>query len=253
MHSRTLTVTATARGRGRHRGRDGQPGDRRRRRSRRRSWRRPSGWPGPVGRRRTRCRWWRTTAHGDDWDAEPETTGIDVLGGVATGLGEAFAQAAANRQLLFGFAEHMVTTTYLGTQHRAAPPRRAADRPAGAQRQDRRPRLVGLGRPGHAGLRRHGHRRRVRRGEHPARTGPRRSSCRRGAYEVLLPPGPVADLMIYMYWTANARDAEEGRNVFSAGEGRTRIGETAGRAADHAAVRPALPRAGDACRSSTRP
>ena len=54
-------------------------------------------------------------AHGDDWTAEPETTDIDVLGDVAKGLGEAFAQAAANRQLLFGFAEHVVTTTYLGS------------------------------------------------------------------------------------------------------------------------------------------
>ena len=36
----------------------------------------------------------------------------------------------------------------------------------------------------------------------------------------------MADLLIYMYWTANARAAEEGRNVFAAGEGRTRIGET---------------------------
>ena len=39
-----------------------------------------------------------------------------------------------------------------------------------------------------------------------------------GAYETLLPPGPVADLMIYLYWTANARDAEEGHNAFAAGE-----------------------------------
>ena len=28
-------------------------------------------------------------------------------------------------------------------------------------------------------------------------------------------PVPIADLMIYAYWTANARDAEEGRNVFA--------------------------------------
>jgi len=46
-----------------------------------------------------------------------------------------------------------------------------------------------------------------------------------GRYETLLPPGAVADLMIYLLWTANARDAEEGRNVFTAGEGRTRLGE----------------------------
>ena len=31
--------------------------------------------------------------------------------------------------------------------------------------------------------------------------------------------------MVYACWTANARDAEDGSNVFAAGEGRTRIGE----------------------------
>ena len=46
-----------------------------------------------------------------------------------------------------------------------------------------------------------------------------------GRYETLIPPRAMADLMIYAYWTASARDAEEGRNVFGAGGGRTRIGE----------------------------
>jgi predicted Zn-dependent protease len=46
-----------------------------------------------------------------------------------------------------------------------------------------------------------------------------------GRYETLLPPGAIADLLIYAYWTASARDAEEGRNVFAASDGRTRIGE----------------------------
>ena len=46
--------------------------------------------------------------------------------------------------------------------------------------------------------------------------GQRRIDLPPGRYETLLPPGPVADLMIYTYWTANARDAEEGRNVFAA-------------------------------------
>jgi predicted Zn-dependent protease len=45
-----------------------------------------------------------------------------------------------------------------------------------------------------------------------------------GRYETLLPPGAVADLLIDAYWTASARDAEEGRNVYAAGEGRTRVG-----------------------------
>jgi predicted Zn-dependent protease len=46
-----------------------------------------------------------------------------------------------------------------------------------------------------------------------------------GRYETLLPPSTVADLMIYAYWTASARDAEEGRNVYAGPDGGTRIGE----------------------------
>src|SRR4029450_12424271 len=46
-----------------------------------------------------------------------------------------------------------------------------------------------------------------------------------GRYETLLPPGAIADLMIYAYWTANARDAEEGPNVFAGGNGTTKIGQ----------------------------
>ena len=42
----------------------------------------------------------------------------------------------------------------------------------------------------------------------------------------MLPPSAVADLLIYTYWTANARDAEEGRNVFAAGDGKSRIGQS---------------------------
>jgi predicted Zn-dependent protease len=46
-----------------------------------------------------------------------------------------------------------------------------------------------------------------------------------GRYETLLPPAAVADLMIYLYWTATARDAHEGRTVFSNRDGGTRAGE----------------------------
>ncbi|HEU5267638.1 MAG TPA: metallopeptidase TldD-related protein, partial [Jatrophihabitans sp.] len=46
-----------------------------------------------------------------------------------------------------------------------------------------------------------------------------------GRYETLLPPSAVADLMIYLYWTAVARDADEGRSAFAARDGGTRIGE----------------------------
>ncbi len=46
-----------------------------------------------------------------------------------------------------------------------------------------------------------------------------------GRYETLLPPSAVADLMVYTYWTSSARDAAEGRTVFSRPGGQTRVGE----------------------------
>jgi predicted Zn-dependent protease len=46
-----------------------------------------------------------------------------------------------------------------------------------------------------------------------------------GRYDVVLPPSAVADLLIYQYWSGAARDAAEGRTVFSKPGGGTRIGE----------------------------
>ena len=46
-----------------------------------------------------------------------------------------------------------------------------------------------------------------------------------GRYETMLPPSAVSDLMIYLYWTMEARDADEGRNVFAKAGGGNRIGE----------------------------
>ena len=35
-----------------------------------------------------------------------------------------------------------------------------------------------------------------------------------GRYDTLLPPTAVADLMVYLYWSSDARAAHEGRTVF---------------------------------------
>ena len=57
-------------------------------------------------------------------------------------------------------------------------------------------------------------------------TGPAHaSSCPPGRYETLLPPTAVSDLLVYLYWSAGAKDAAEGRTVFSKPGGGTRIGE----------------------------
>src|SRR6266699_1903539 len=46
-----------------------------------------------------------------------------------------------------------------------------------------------------------------------------------GRYETLLPPTAVSDLLVYLYWSAGAKEAAEGRTVFSKPGGGTRIGE----------------------------
>ena len=62
------------------------------------------------------------------------------------------------------------------------------------------------------------------------RPGATRRCCRR-------PRSPTC--MIYLYWSAAARDADEGRTVFAKPGGGTRVGERLGRAAADAAQRPA--------------
>ena len=54
---------------------------------------------------------------GDDpgWADEPTVTSIDVFSSVAPALGDAFTAARAGGRDLFGFAEHQISTTYLGS------------------------------------------------------------------------------------------------------------------------------------------
>ena len=159
------------------------------------------------------------------WSAGPATTSIDTLAGVATGLGVAFGQARAAGHLLFGFAEHTVTTTYLGSTTGL---RRRGVQPTG--RFEFNAKTVDLEASSWIGAATRDFTD-VPVAELYAELATRlswsetRIDLPPGRYETLMPPGGLADLLIYAFWTMNARDAEEGRNVFSAGEGRTRIGE----------------------------
>ncbi|GAA1428976.1 metallopeptidase TldD-related protein [Microlunatus lacustris] len=159
------------------------------------------------------------------FDGPPATTGIEVLAQVAEGLGAAFAAAETSGHLLYGFAEHIVTTTYLGSSTGL---RLRGVQPTGRfELNGKTADLSGsawVGAPSRdftdvdvVALY----------GRLQTRLGwaATRIDLPAGRYETLLPPGAVADLMIYLLWTANARDAEEGRNVFTAGEGRSRLGE----------------------------
>src|SRR5262249_42099663 len=51
----------------------------------------------------------------DDWDVDPATTSEDVFARFAPELGTAFKQAGKNGRLLFGFAEHEMTSVFVGS------------------------------------------------------------------------------------------------------------------------------------------
>jgi predicted Zn-dependent protease len=161
---------------------------------------------------------------GDDFGIEPAGTTIEVLGDVARGLGEAFTEAAGRDQRLYGFAEHIVTTTYLGSttglRLRGVQPTGRLEL-NGKSSDGARSAWVGAASRDFTDV------------DVTALSAQlatrlewaeRRIDLPPGRYETILPPGPVADLMIYAYWTASARDAEEGQNAFATPGGGTKIG-----------------------------
>jgi len=166
-----------------------------------------------------------TGAATEDWRELPVSTSIEVYSDFAPALGEAFGRATAEDRILYGFVDHDITTTYLGSSTglrvRHVQPSGhygCTGKPSdlstsawvgGATRDftdvdalDMEAELVR--RLGWAG----------NRVDLPA-----------GRYDTVLPPTAVSDLMIYAYWTAGAREAHEGQTVFSRRGGGTRIGD----------------------------
>ncbi|MFI6643490.1 metallopeptidase TldD-related protein [Streptomyces sp. NPDC050504] len=161
-----------------------------------------------------------------DFADAPAETSSAVFTDFAPALGEAFARARSGGRELYGFANHEMTSSYLGTstglrlrhdqpngtlEVNAKSPDRT--RSAWAGRSTRDFKDVDPGALDEELARRLGWA--ERRVELPA-----------GRYETLLPPTAVADLLIYQLWSSNGRDAAEGRTVFSKPGGGTRIGET---------------------------
>jgi predicted Zn-dependent protease len=160
-----------------------------------------------------------------DWDAEPAGTSIEVFNDFAPALGQAFGEARGRNELLFGFAEHSMRTTYLGSSTGL---RLRHDQPTG--RVELNGKTPDFGRSVWAGT---GTRdfRDVSVADLAADVTRKMAWSQRkvelpaGRYETLLPPSAVSDLMIYLYWTMEARDADEGRNVFARPGGGNRVGE----------------------------
>ncbi|MFI8516227.1 metallopeptidase TldD-related protein [Streptomyces sp. NPDC085481] len=161
-----------------------------------------------------------------DFTDAPAETSSAVFDAFAPALGEAFARARAGGRELYGFANHELTSTYLGTSTGL---RLRHDQPNGTlelnAKSPDRSRSAWAGRSTRdfkdvdpAALD----------AELATRLGwaERRIELPAGRYETLLPPTAVADLLIYQLWSSTARDAVEGRTVFSKPGGGTRLGET---------------------------
>jgi predicted Zn-dependent protease len=160
-----------------------------------------------------------------DWDAEPASTSIEVFADFAPALGQAFGEARDRDELLFGFAEHSMRTVYLGSSTGL---RLRHDQPTG--RVELNGKSPDFARSVWAGVGTRDFRdvsvadlaTDVQRKLAWSR---RRIELPAGRYETVLPPSAVSDLMIYLYWTMQARDADEGRNVFARPGGGNRVGE----------------------------
>lgn len=160
-----------------------------------------------------------------DFTEAPVETSSAVFVDFAPALGESFARAREGGRELYGFANHELVSTYVGTSTGL---RLRHDQPNGTlelnAKSPDRTRSAWAGRST-----------RDFKDVDPAAMdaelaqrlawAERRIELPAGRYETLLPPTAVADLLIYQMWSAAARDAAEGRTVFSKPGGGTRIGD----------------------------
>lgn len=176
-----------------------------------------------------------------DWDDAPVPTDIHVYDAVAPALGEAFGRASADGRVLYGFVNHDIATTYLGsstglrlrhvqptghvgcTGKSADLTRSAWVGAATRDFTDVDPLAID------AELARR------------LAWAERRVDLPAGRYDTILPPTAMADLMIDAYWYAGARVAWEGQSVYSRRGGGTRIGERLAREGVTLASDPAHP------------
>lgn len=153
------------------------------------------------------------------------TTSPAVLAGIAGELGDSFDQAAAEGLVVSGFAEHGVDTVYVasstGLRLRHVQPTgklqvvaRNADGAASS--------WAGVGSEDLADVSLRGLLEEARR---RLSWAARQVDLPAGRYPTVLPADAVADLVCMVGEAAVGREAEDGRSVFSAPGGGTRVGE----------------------------
>lgn len=163
--------------------------------------------------------------HDDDWSAEPARTDVEAFHAFAPALGAEFERWRKADRLLFGFAEHQVTSTFVATSTGL---RRRFDQPDGMVQLNGK--SSDYARSAYASVHTNDFAdvdAAALAADVQQRLGwaEKRIDLPAGRYETIMPPSTVADLMIYAYWTASARDAEEGRSVYAGPSGLSRIGD----------------------------
>ena len=160
-----------------------------------------------------------------DWTDEVDTTSGQAFGAIAPALGAAFAQGRSDGIEHFGYAEHEVATTFLASstglrlRHCQATARLEATAKSHARSRSA---WAGRGGVDLLSFDVEAIDQELRRGlQWQAHT----IDWQPGRYNTVLSPSAVADLLIYQHWTASARDAADGRTVFSRPGGGTRVGD----------------------------
>jgi predicted Zn-dependent protease len=180
----------------------------------------------------------------DDFDAPAATTEIGVFARLTDELAEAFrggdriagsagggriAGSAGGGELLYGFAEHRLKTTWLasstGLRRRWVQPTGTVELNGKIANDLTRSAWAGAYTADFTDLDFPALVAEVRRRLSWSR---RRLELPAGRYETILPPSAVADLMLYLVWSMDGRPAHEGRSAFAAPGDQpngTRLGE----------------------------
>jgi predicted Zn-dependent protease len=161
----------------------------------------------------------------DDWDEAPVPTDVHVYDAIAPALGEAFGRAGGEGRVLYGFVNHEMTTTYVGSttglRLRHVQPTghfgctgKSADLTRSAWVGSATRDFTDIDPLAFVA-------------ELARRLGwaERQVDLPAGRYDTILPPAAIADLMIDAYWSAGARVAHEGQSVYSQRGDGTRIGQ----------------------------
>jgi predicted Zn-dependent protease len=159
------------------------------------------------------------------WDEPAVAGGIEVFAALAPALGDAFAQAEADGTRLFGYAEHTTSTVWLATS--AGLSRRHTQHDGRFELNAKTPDFSTSAWVGRTGSD-------FSAVDVPAAYGRLRQrlawsqttvDLEPGQYTALLEPSAVADMAFFAYAAGAARDAAEGRSVYSRPGGGTRVGE----------------------------